>query len=55
MFGMVNGIKEIHCKATIPPTVQYKYDEDRRYKFFVPKGSLSDYYSSWGKLNIVEE
>lgn len=55
LFGRTNGIKEIHCKGNIPPTLKDKTDTDRRYKIFVPVGSSTAYYNSWGKLNIIEE
>lgn len=55
LFGRDNGIIEIHCKGNIPPTLKYKTDSDRRYKIYVPTGSSSAYYDSWGKLNIAEE
>lgn len=55
LFGRANGIKEIHCKGSVPPTLKSKIDSDKRYKIFVPVGSSTAYYNSWGKLNIVEE
>ena len=55
LFGEINHIKEIHCKGSIPPTLKFKADSNRRYKIFVPTGSSAAYYNSWGKLNIVEE
>ena len=55
LFGKTNGIKEIHCKGNVPPTLNSKNESDKRYKIFVPAGSSAVYYNSWGKLNIVEE
>lgn len=55
LFGANTGIKEIHCKGSLPPTLKYKTDSNKKYKIFVPVGSSGLYYNAWGKLNIVEE
>lgn len=61
-YYCVEGIKEVHCRATTPPKVSIYYDfnmiDQSTTILYVPKGSKQKYnLSDWGALfqKIVEE
>ena len=57
LFGIEDNVKEVHCKATVPPELKRKYVEnsDKQYRIYIPAGSSTAYNKAWGNLNFVEE
>lgn len=60
IFYNCDRIKEIHIRCIKPPTLNentfssYNFKKENC-KLFVPKGSMSSYWLSWGFDNIFEE
>lgn len=54
-YMYTSEIKEIHCKMKQPPYIDNRDKTAKKYKIYIPKGSLIDYRKVWGDLFFIEE